>query len=213
MSGRSHLVSAAISLVAVAYFVLGACVLPSPTAGLRPVTPMGPRDDTSAAKRRSEIGIGVGSGKAIAIPGDGPGSRWSGEILGQGMFWGTYRISDEFDIGGTLFGGSPSTVGGGLLMRYIPIQTEHFNMGIKLEGGWIWGFFGLDFAFKLHERVWAFLNPAVGWGYPPLVVPVGFAFKLTELMQLVAEFDYGNFLYLGSHLHTFGGALAALFRF
>ena len=161
----------ALAIGAWAYFGLCAC---APVSTFRPIRQL-------PLESRNEVGFG---GEIQTVTGDLPNGSVGG---GGGTIWYAHRW-DRFQLGVLAFGNSLTLFGGGLSLRPILIDRDTFQLGLEIEGGWLWVGAGVPVAMRLNDDVWVYSRPSIsGQLLRRLQFPIGVDLALDPSLSLVLE--------------------------
>jgi hypothetical protein len=172
----------ALTLAASAYYALWAC---APAVSMRPLN--------TDMEHPNEIGLAGGYSGEVT----GGGGACSTELVAcgggpNGVLWYQHRFHERFSLGGTLFGGTTSIVGGGLLLRGHWVETDRFRLGTDLDGGFLWASLGVPMSVRVVDQLWFYTNPSIGARLvQPVRFPLGVAWGVTENVWIQAEGAYG----------------------
>ena len=186
-----------------AYYAIWAC---APAASFRPIT-----HDLDLP---DEVGLG---GTFVGAPGGvpcyGPGGGFCGP---SAAVWIQRRTTERFSVGGTIFAGATTFLGGGLQVRYHLLETDRWRLGADAEAGFLWGAVGLPVSLRLVDDLFLTATPSVGLRIAqPARVPLGIAWGVTDTFWLQAEVARGFYLIPGyvSEDSSWSASLAASKRF
>ncbi len=139
-----------------------------------------------------------------SCPGYPDGQAWA--LFHPTTYWDELTNGLELGILGSFGMVSFATIGG--IVRYTPVRTERFRLGMQIDGGLFWVRTGMPVAVAVERRLWLWSYPALRYEGASetqssvIEVPLGFSYLLARpgkrSVQLLFEVGYSrptNFLY------------------
>jgi hypothetical protein len=170
------------------YFVLWAC---GPALSGPPPVPM-------AEGRTDELGLAPHVGLAWSTQ-MAPTTRCEDPLISlcagpSGQLWYRHRF-EHFDLGGTLFGGRPTLLGGGALFRWRFYEKPAMNVALQADAGLLWGALGVPVSWALSDRTWLTLHPQMALKtWAPLRLGAGLTHTTNQGLLLGLEAGAGTAL-------------------
>ena len=104
-----------------------------------------------------------------------------------GQFWYRHRFG-HWHLGGSLFAGQASAVGGGVFFGGL-FPVGGVNLGFDVAAGWLWAEVGMPVTVPLGERAWFYTAPSVGLRTYVFRLPVGVGFRVGKHWTLGPELE------------------------
>lgn len=143
-----QLVLRAMTALAVAYHTIWAC---APSAHLPPPLP-------NVAGEMSFGGTVLGGSSAplSEVP-----SLDEMKGYGEAQAWGSYALTDRWNLTGTAYIGVVSLLGGGVNARFDIVETDRVQLGVQAGGGFIYATAGVPFSVGVTDSLTLYTLPSV----------------------------------------------------
>ncbi len=154
-------IAAALSTLAVAYFVFWAC---GPTASFVPFNP----------PNTNEIGAGISltNNTPVEVFDNRHNDPDQTHIRYDGQVWAEQR-GTLFSVGLTVFFGELQLFGLGGYARWHAIDNDVASMGLELQMGAMWVALSVPTAFHINDTTSIYTNPSLGLRFTHLYLPLG----------------------------------------
>jgi hypothetical protein len=123
-----------------------------------------------------------------------------------GQLWYRHQF-ERFDLGGTLFGGQPTLVGGGVLFRWRFYERPGVRLALQTDAGFLWGAIGVPMAWAVSDKTWLSVHPQLALKkWAPLRLGTGLTHVTDDGILLGLEaaagtaFDGVQTIDLGGHV-------------
>lgn len=115
------------------------------------------------------------------------------------QLWAQRQLGSRVGLGATVFGDTGATRvgsgGGGVYARVAVVHRPEFTIGLQASTGWLYLSGGLPVGVRLHEKIWLYSNPTVGFDLRGGVyLPIGLSYAAREDILVHLELSSHSFI-------------------